>query len=110
MSQLDITFGKKLRDEGIKQAVDHANEDSWGWSARVFKMFEKFLEVHEGHFMTEEFRQFAENNGLESPPSARAYGGVITRASKRGLIKKVGHAHVSNTRAHACFASVWIRN
>jgi len=109
MSQLDISFGKKLRDAGIKQAIDHAESYSEGWTKLAYEKLLEFLAIHEGSFLAEEFRHFAENNGLESPPNARAYGAIITRASREEKIRKAGHGQVSNPRAHACFASVWIK-
>lgn len=109
MSQLDISFGKKLRDAGIKQAIDHADAYSANWSQEAYEKLLLFLETHKEPFLAEEFRQFAENNGLESPPSARAYGAIMTRGLREEKIRKTGHGTVSNPKAHACFATVWIK-
>lgn len=110
MSQLDITFGKKLRDEGIKKAIDHANEDSWGWGERAYEKLLAFLEIHNEPFLAEEVRDYAEKLGLEIPPSLRSWGSIMVRAARNEKIRKVGHRQVSNVKAHCATASVWIRN
>jgi len=110
MSQLDISFGKKLRDAGIAQAIDHADQYSAGWRQEVYEKLLLFLETRSEPFLAEEFREFAEANGIESPPSLRAYGAIIVRAAKEEKIRKVGYSQVTNARAHRANCSVWIRN
>ncbi len=110
--QLDIDFSRKARDKGIQKALDSAEERTPSWKERAYVVLQEYLDViGERQFMTEEFRKFAEEQcGLPSPPSARAYGGPITKASRAGIIKHVGFSAVSNVRAHATPASVWIKS
>lgn len=107
--QLDIGFARVARDQGMQAAEDHANEEKIGWSADAYAMLLKYLETHKDSFMAEEFREWAYSAGLDIPPSHRAFGGTLMKAAKAGLIKKVGHGQVSNIKAHACFATIWIK-
>jgi hypothetical protein len=100
--------GAELRDEGMKKAETSANEKTENWSERAMLLLRKFTQSNKS-FMAEDIRLFAIENGLPKPPSERAWGAVIKRAAKSGIIKKVGHQAVSNPRAHKAFASVWER-
>ncbi len=107
--QLDIFLSKQGRDEGIKKAVDHADRVDDDWSDRAYGLLLKFMETHVGPFMAEEFRSYCAMVDFTLPPSARAFGGVIRRASHEGIIEKVGHGQVKNIKAHRCFATIWIQ-
>jgi hypothetical protein len=107
MSQLDISFGKKLRDAGIQQAVDHANEDSWYWSQKAYEKLLLFIENHPEPFLAEQARDYAERSGLEIPPSLRSWGSIIVKAVKEGKIIRVGYSQVSNAKAHRANSSLW---
>lgn len=98
-----------LKEQGIEQAVRHANEVSYKWSDRALIIFKDFLKTCQSPFMAENFREYAEKNGLEQPPSKRAFGGIMCKAKGLGWIKSVGLGQVSNPFAHKAFASIWIR-
>lgn len=107
MSQLELNFsGEQLRDEGIKSATINANQVIDKWSERAYATLLKIL-PSDINFMTEDIRAWSLNVGLPEPPSLRAWGGLILRASKNGLIEKIGHGKVSNAKAHHCFAAIW---
>lgn len=98
----------EARDRGIEQAVRHADAVHTNWSEQAFSQFKVFLIAQRGEFMSEDFREFA-SGMLPEPPSKRAFGHVMLRAAKAGLIKKVGHSPVKNIKAHRAFASVWTK-
>jgi len=56
--------------------------------------------------MTEDVRISSEGI-IEIPPSNRAWGGVIVRAVKSGLIKRIGFQNVNNPKAHKTPATLW---
>jgi hypothetical protein len=104
---LDIKQGRVDRDNGIKAAVDHADRVSEGWSDKAYQFLLKFLNNHNGPFMAEEIRSAAALMDFELPPSARAWGAVVLKAAKAGIIERVGIQKVKNKTAHCANATVW---
>jgi len=97
--------GRKLRDRGIQRAADHAGT---AWSELAYRYLEKFLQDHpRNRSLTEQVRQYAYSRGLVPPPSERAWGGVIMRAVRRGIVIFCGYGKVSNSKAHCANAAVW---
>lgn len=93
-----------LRDEGINRAAAHADRTSRGWSDQAFAFLVDFPRKE---FMAEDVREWAESHGLPKPPSARAWGAIIVRARREGVIRPSGFANVKNPRAHRTPARVW---
>lgn len=111
MQQLDISFGRTLRDRGINQAICHADNRSKGWSERAYNVLEFYVNTPREPgftFMTEDLRIYAnEVMKLAVPPSPKAWGGIIKRANHRGLIEFVRFQAVSSSVAHCRPGSVW---
>lgn len=108
-TQPELPFtGTQLRDAGMKLASESAEQDSWGWNEAAYNFLTGFVNARQGSFMAEEIRN-ASAGLIPEPPSKRAWGGIMMRAAKAGLIRKVGYGQVSNPRAHKCFATVWIK-
>jgi hypothetical protein len=101
----DLFQAIENRDEGIKTAVDHANDEHEKWSAQAFDALKDFIERHEEPFLGEDVRRFAVD--VPIPPSKRAWGGVLVRAARLGLIKKVGFKETTNPLAHRTPATLW---
>lgn len=107
-SQLNIDYSRQARDKGIEQAEKHANQVHTDWSERAFEFLKSFIETNK-KFLAEDVR-FHSIGKVESPPSQRAWGSVIVRAAKEGLIRRVGYEQVKNVKAHRANASVWAVN
>lgn len=58
-------------------------------------------------FMCEDLRAYAERLEIPAPNDKRAWGKIVTRASREGLIVKIGYAATSNPLAHGTPATVW---
>ena len=102
--QLQLNFtGDQLRDTGMRLALESANEKHDTWGDRCYQLLTRFITIR-NQFTCEEFREWAQ---IETPPSLRAYGSVIMRAAKEGLIEKVGYIQVKNPKAHCANASLW---
>ena len=100
--------GRELKQAGIQVAADHADQVHPGWQDEAFEALKQFLFWNKSPFMCETFRAFAEEEcQVPHPPSNRAYGSVIQRAKREGLIEHAGINSVSNPKAHCCFASMW---
>lgn len=113
---LEAPSGRDLRDRGIARAEEHAETLYEAWNNKAFKALESYLvEVFParvgGPFTCEEFRAWCQGNRQElaEPPSLRAFGGIILRAAKKGLIHKIGYIKVKNPRAHMATAMMWAK-
>ena len=101
---------KLLRDEGMEKAVDHAERCNPYWQVFAMDYLRGYLDViGTKPFMAEDFRLWSENEGLQKPPSESAYGVIIVRAHKAGIIKSIGYSQTSNPKSHRTPASLWCR-
>ncbi len=110
--------GELLRDEGIRAAEAHADSVAPDWAERASWYLRVATDGRPidrdcpnwprlSRFQTTDFRKWAEARGLPKPPDPRAYGGVMRRAAKAGLIIADGYAQKPDASAHACPAVVW---
>jgi len=109
MTQAELNFsGEDLRDRGMQQAIDHADEVVDGWSAIALK-FVMYYALNNRTFSGEQVR--AASRGLvPEPPHLRAWGGVMMKAARRGIIRKCGYVQVENPKCHKTPASLWSSN
>ena len=105
---LDIKQARKLRDGGVEKAEEHAEREWTDWKEKAYEFLKYFLDNHNGPFMAEEVRSLAAYQDFPLPPSARAWGGIIIRAAKEGLIVRMGIQKVKNKKAHCANAAVWM--
>jgi len=110
MNQTSL-FGKSgevLRDQGMKRAIDHAEQVVPNWADLATAKLIEYIKIHPHlEFMGEDVRVWAHQRGLLEPPHKRAWGGVIMIAAKKGLIVRVRIGQVKNPNAHRANASVW---
>jgi hypothetical protein len=97
--------GSILMRLGIKKAVDHANVEVKGWSDHAYNFLLTYSKTHK-EFMVEDVRE-ASKGIVPVPPSGRAWGGVVVRASKAGVIRRKGFQNVKNAKAHCTPATLW---
>jgi hypothetical protein len=107
-AQLNIDYSRQARDKGIEQAEKHANQVHDSWSDKAFEFLKSFIVNHK-KFLAEDVRYYSAGV-IPEPPSQRAWGAVIVRAAKQGLIRRVGYEQVKNAKAHRANASVWAVN
>jgi len=102
--------GGVLRDAGMQQAIDHAEQETPKWSDLALEKVREFVRTYPHlEFMAENVREWSHHKGLPEPPSKRAWGGVMVRAAHQGLIVKIGISQVKNPTAHCANANVWRR-
>ena len=108
MIEVQANLGEFLKNEGMDAAVINANRHCNKWSERAYNVLIYFLtKSTTDTFMTEDLRAFAVDMGLEEPPSKRAWGSIIVKAKKEGLIEFMGYDQVNNPRAHKANAARW---
>lgn len=105
--ELDFTKAQAWATNGMNVAVLSADSHLSGWSDMALDKMMEFISIHKQPFLVEEVRRFAHFRGLPRPESDRAWGGVVSRAARRGLIKHVGYAKTSNPLAHNTPAALW---
>lgn len=96
------------RDEGIRIAEAHAASQSPDWPELAWFFLKAAVEWRNlSRFQTTDFRKWAEARGLPRPPDPRAYGGVMRRAARAGMIVADGYAPKTDSQAHCCPATIW---
>jgi hypothetical protein len=100
--------GPDMARAGAAQAERHANETAPGWSDKAFEALCEFVRrIGPGRkFQAEDVRMFA---NVPPAPSLRAWGNIMVRAAKAGIIRNTGITEkVNNATAHSANASVWV--
>jgi len=97
--------GAVLMRLGIKKAVTHANVEVHGWSDQAYNYLLDYSKKHK-EFMVEDVRESSKGI-IPIPPSTRAWGGVVVRASRAGIIERKGFKNVKNVKAHCTPATLW---
>jgi hypothetical protein len=97
--------GDDLARDGMAKAVKNADSVDLKWSEKAMSALCRFISLHKGPFQAEDVRRFAVS--VPHPPSLRAWGSVIVKAARLGLIEAVGYETVSNPLAHSTPARVW---
>ena len=100
MNQLAIEFPaalhRKVRHRRAREAMESQDAREPRWSDTAYAKLVEFARQREGDWLCEEYRYWAVTNGLTKPENAKAFGTVITRALKAGVIRQAGHS--KNTR------------
>ena len=107
--QREMNLGEELAIAGGATAAAHADSQSAGWLARATGLAEQFVINHVDlpSFQAIELRSYAEAQGLTSPPDARAWGHVMRRLKKNGVIESVGTGKSSDPNQHNGFITEW---
>lgn len=81
------------RERGIKQSVEHADAVTPKWSVQAEVYAEMMIEQRGFKpFLFEEIVEAAGRDGISKPPDARAWGAIIRRLAKRGIVRNMGYA------------------
>ena len=95
----------------IGQATDHADEEIPDWSEMAISMVRAYVWAHRLPFVCDQLREWCEAHGLEPAPTRFAWGGVMLRAKKAGLIKKtrqVNHHFPGTRKTHTKSVQEWV--
>jgi hypothetical protein len=108
LRQIQRDEGERLKNEGMQRALFSADRKDPGWPDRAFEQLKKYLEFH-GYkeFKSEDMRQWAYKRGLPRPPDERAWGSVIARANKQGIIRFIRHTTYDQPHCHKGYTSLW---
>lgn len=97
----------------LDQSIEAANQAQefkvLGWNQLALELLRAYSNQTKD-FITEDFRAYAESNGLEKPSEPRAYGSVIRAAINANIIKHTGaYREMSNKKSHKCIKKVWTK-
>lgn len=109
--ETETDIGRALAEAGGNAALDHADREEPGWSDQAEAHFTAFLAGpgYDKPFMAEHVRAWAQKRGLAEPPDARAWGPILMRAARNGIIVKHGYGPAGNRTAHASPTTIWKR-
>lgn len=97
---------KAGRDFGMQRAIDHADATRHDWSEGAYDLLKTYSRIMQ-EFMTEDVRLWADSRGFAPPPDTRAWGAVVNRAVREGLIVRTGYA--PSKTGHMRPTAVWKR-
>ena len=102
---------REARDQGIQQAIDHAEAVVPGWVDQAFAALVDFLTINPRHrgvgFTSEQVREHAAKLGVPQPPHLRSWGGVMRRAAREGVIVKAGITESKAAHCHCSHVGLW---
>ena len=95
------------KEKAIQRAADAQERRVKDWHEHAIKLLKRFIRKQE-RFITEDFRLWAEANGLEQPQEPRVYGSVIVQAQKMNLIKwSRRFREMQSPKSHSCPKKEW---
>lgn len=104
---LDFEAARRKRDEGIQRAIDHAEVVTPRWGDTAWSFLVDYARANVS-FTAEDARQAAERSGaVPPPPDKRAWGGVFQRASRAGLIQRIGFVTARDPKVHCNNIALW---
>ena len=98
MNQLALDLSTARRELGIERSASRAGRE---WLARARGYLLEWLASRREDWLTEDFREWAAQAGLDPPPDGRAFGKVMQSAQREGLIKRVGYAPANSSNGSA---------
>jgi hypothetical protein len=98
MNQPDLFAARRRGLDGARRAADHADRMREAWTATAVAWVRLFVSSRVGRpFLAEEVRAGALEWGLDAPPDGRAWGHVMRRAQRDGLIAAAGYAAAASS-------------
>lgn len=93
----------------MRRALLSAESKNSLWPAQAMDMLRRFVESYGGPFMVEDVRAFAYKQGLQHPDLDQAWGAIVRRAAKSGLIVKIGQGVAKDPTRHRGYTALWQR-
>lgn len=93
----DIAQARARRDLGMARAADKAEREVTGWSEVALAFVRRFVSDRPHPFLAEDVRAAAKVWGLIEPQNAKAWGPVIKRAERAGVVRACGYAPANSS-------------
>jgi hypothetical protein len=88
---LALLIARQAGDDGASRAARHADDESPNWTSVAVEHVRAYARRFDS-FVAEDVRWYAEIHGFPPAPTARAWGSVMKRARKEGIITADGYA------------------
>lgn len=104
-------IGFALKKIGIKKTKPHKTVETSvktevnDWADLAYNYLVEYATTHK-EFMVEDVRE-ASKGTVPEHQSGRAWGGVVVRASRAGIIRRKEFKNVKNEKAHGTPATLW---
>jgi hypothetical protein len=93
-------------ESGMRRSLEHAEAESPGWSELAFKFVRLFWSQRgDKQCVGRDIVLAAKEYGLIQPPTDKAWGAVLKRAAKAGVMVRVGTA--KDTNRHGNLVPLW---
>lgn len=102
---IDFAAARAARDRGMQQAIDHANRVDPSWADTVYTYLRVYARTHPS-FTTEDVRRAA-GDEVPTPPDKRAWGGVVNRAVRAGVVARSGFVQAKDPKVHCNVVTLW---
>jgi hypothetical protein len=102
----DSAAARAARDDGMQRAATHADDVVARWTDNALAFVKAYAQLHQ-HLTGEYVRFFAESQGLPAAPDNRAWGAVMIRAARAGLIEKDGWTTARDPKGHCHPIAQW---
>ena len=103
--QLDIFTGEtaaEARDAGVNAAAANAGQ---AWQVLAWSALMEYIKRDKlGHFTCEDVREVM---GVPEPPDRRAWGAIMLRAARQGLIQRAGFVEHRDRARHCGISILW---
>lgn len=97
---------RDLAEQGMNDALDHADRVSARWSVQAGQLLRIYAQLN-AEFMAEDVRIWAHRKDLPCPPDPRAWGAVVNRAVREGVLVRDRFELTKIKPAHATPRPVW---
>lgn len=95
-----------LRDQGMQRALEHAEEDVKHWGDLAYTFLVSWCRTQADLFTGEDITDASKDRKLIQPATDKAWGQVIRRAARRGIIVKVDNEGV-RSKGHTSPCPRW---
>lgn len=102
---LDLSASRAARDEGIRRAVDHAEDVTPHWADLAYAFIVDYFSRYEE--ATSEQVRAAAFGIVPEPPDKRAWGGPFARAARAGVIVRDRYTTARDPKVHCSIMTVW---
>ncbi len=105
----NVSQAEAYKEDGMRRALLSAESKNPDWAAQALDMLRRFIASHSDPFMVEDVRAFAYREGLPHPDRDQAWGAIVVRAAKMGIIVNVGVAVAKDPTRHRGYTALWQR-
>jgi hypothetical protein len=90
--QIELALARMKGHAAAQAAADHADRVRVQWTATAVAFLRTYVAKHRGAFLAEDVRAASLAWGLPEAPDGRAWGHVMKRAEREGVIVAVGYS------------------